>query len=148
MATGKGPAFSDLTRDESLELLRRHHTGRLAFAFHDRVDIEPISYVYSDGWLYARTSSGTKLETVQHHPWVAFEVDEVHGRFDWQSVVVRGAIYFLDTSAGEREAYHHAVDILRTVDPTAFTEEDAVPHRTRVFRIHADELTGRRASAG
>ena len=55
----------------------RAHVGRLAFTFHDRVDIEPISHVYSEGWVYARTSPGTKLTTVKHHPWVAFEVDEV-----------------------------------------------------------------------
>ena len=51
-------------------------------------------------WLYARTSPGTKLTTVQHHPWVAFEVDEVHARASWQSVVVRGTIYFLEPDRG------------------------------------------------
>jgi nitroimidazol reductase NimA-like FMN-containing flavoprotein (pyridoxamine 5'-phosphate oxidase superfamily) len=146
MSTAKRPAFSDLTRDESIELLGRGHTGRIAFTFHDRVDIEPISYVYADGWLYARTSQGTKLQVVQHTPWVAFEVDEVEGRFDWRSVVVRGTIYFLDGAEGERDAYHHAVEVLRTTDTEAFREDDPVPHRTTVFRIHVNEITGRMAS--
>ena len=65
---------------DAVALLGAHHVGRIAFTFHDRVDIEPISYVYADGSIYGRTSPGTKLATVRHHPWVAFEVDEVEGR--------------------------------------------------------------------
>src|SRR6478609_4040285 len=113
MSTPKRPTFSDLRRDEAIALLARHHVGRLAFTFHDRVDIEPISYVYADGWLYVRTSPGTKLTTVKHHPWVAFEVDDVVSRFDWRSVVVRGTIYFLDPER-DRDDYHAAVAVVRT----------------------------------
>jgi nitroimidazol reductase NimA-like FMN-containing flavoprotein (pyridoxamine 5'-phosphate oxidase superfamily) len=146
--TGARPAFTDMSRDESIELLRRHGVGRLAFTFHDRVDIEPISYVYDEGWLYGRTSPGTKLTTVQHHPWVALQVDEIDGRFDWRSVVVRGAIFFLDAERGEAElaTYERAVEVLRAADADAFTESDATPHRQSVFRIHADQVTGRRAA--
>ena len=81
------PIFYELSGADALELLMRHHVGRLAFTFHDRVDIEPISYLFNDGWVYARTSPGTKLSIVRHNPWVAFEVDEVESRFDWRSVV-------------------------------------------------------------
>jgi nitroimidazol reductase NimA-like FMN-containing flavoprotein (pyridoxamine 5'-phosphate oxidase superfamily) len=147
MSARKGPTFSELSRDEAVALLERNHVGRLAFSFHDRVDIEPISYVYADEWLYARTSNGTKLETVHHHPWVAFEVDEVQGRYDWQSVVVRGTIYFLypDRGPRERETYDAAVALLRSVDGDALTDADATPNRRSLFRIHADEITGRTA---
>jgi nitroimidazol reductase NimA-like FMN-containing flavoprotein (pyridoxamine 5'-phosphate oxidase superfamily) len=148
MTTRTRPTFSELPRDEAIALLARHHVGRLAFTFHDRVDIEPISYVYADGWLYARTSLGTKLDTVRHHPWVAFEVDEVEGRFDWRSVVVRGTIYFLDREGAERRDYDAALDVLRSADPDALTDVDVTPERRTVFRIHADEITGRTAVSG
>jgi uncharacterized protein len=150
VSTRKRPTFSELSRDESLALLSRNHVARLAFTFHDRVDIEPISYVYADGWVYARTAQGTKLTTVQHHPWVAFEVDEIRGRFDWQSVVVRGTIYFPDPSRGgaERDAYDLALRVLRGADADALTDADPTPHRQSVFRVHVDEVTGRRAESG
>lgn len=61
------PSFSELSRHDCVELLRRNHVGRIAFTFHDRVDIEPISYVFADDWLYGRTSPGTKVATVRHH---------------------------------------------------------------------------------
>lgn len=71
------PTFRPLDRPEMEALLARNHVGRLAFSFHDRVDIEPIHYVYADGVLYARTSPGHKLTTLAHHRWVALEADEV-----------------------------------------------------------------------
>jgi nitroimidazol reductase NimA-like FMN-containing flavoprotein (pyridoxamine 5'-phosphate oxidase superfamily) len=148
MALTSRPTFSDLSHHDSVELLRRNHVGRLAFTFHDRVDIEPISYAFADEWLYGRTSPGTKLATVRHHPWIAFEVDEVEGRFDWRSVVVHGAMYLLAPDGGdrEREAYAQAVELLRHIDADALTPGDATPFRTTIFRIHADDLVGRAAT--
>jgi uncharacterized protein len=147
MARTHKPEFYDMTQGDSIALLDRHNVGRLAFSFHDRVDVEPISYVYDNGWLYGRTSPGTKLKTVQHSPWVAFQVDEIESRFDWQSVVVHGTIYFLDPDGGdrEREAYAEAVELLRTVDADILTPADATPHRSTLFRIHADSIVGRAA---
>lgn len=97
------PVFRELGREESEQLLLRNHVGRIAFAFHDRVDIEPIHYVFHGGWIYGRTSPGTKLTTIAHNRWVAFEVDEVQGLFDWRSVVVKGAFYLtgMDASADQ-----------------------------------------------
>ena len=144
----KAPRFYDLSRDEAVELLSRSHVGRLAFTFHDRVDIEPISYVYADEWLYARTSPGTKLEVVRHHPWVAFEVDEIRSRFDWRSVVVHGTIYFLDPNRdADRQDYDAAVKVLRTADADALTSSDLTPQRQVLFRIHVDDVIGRGAKS-
>ena len=146
MTTRKLATFYDLPPTEAIEMLARHHVGRLAFTFHDRVDIEPISYVFADGWVYARTSPGTKLAVVKHHPWVAFEVDEVRSRTDWQSVVVHGTIYFLEADRdADRADYAVAVQILRSADEDALTPGDATPHRQVLFRIHADEIIGRAA---
>lgn len=148
MSRHTGPMFFELSPDDAIELLTRNHVGRLAFTFKERVDIEPISYVFDDGWLYLRTSPGTKLTTVRHHPWVAFEVDEVKSQVEWRSVVVHGTIYFIDPDLGEREQEAHdaAVRVFRTVYADAFTERDTNPERRSLFRIHADEIVGRGAS--
>ena len=145
------PAIHTLTRDECLALLNRHAVGRLAFAFHDRVDIQPIHYLHSRGWLYGRTSEGAKLETIAHNRWVAFEVDEVRGLFDWASVVVRGAFYRLHLDAAspkERQEAAHAAALLDNVVPNTMAPGDPVPFRTVLFRIHVDEVSGRRAVPG
>jgi nitroimidazol reductase NimA-like FMN-containing flavoprotein (pyridoxamine 5'-phosphate oxidase superfamily) len=142
------PVLGDLDRASAEAILRRNHVGRLAFTFHDRVDIEPIHYIYAHEWLYGRTSSGTKLTTLRHHPWVAFEVDEIESAVEWRSVVIHGTVYFLSPSGSdrEREAYATAVELLRTFYPDALTAMDAVPHRNVVFRIHVDDVVGRRST--
>ncbi len=145
------PEIRPLTHDECLAVLARHQVGRLAFTFHDRVDIQPIHYVYDDGWLYGRTSEGAKLETIAHNRWVAFEVDEVRAPLDWASVVVRGAFYRLDPGAvaeREREAAARAVELLQRVVPNTLGADDPVPSRRVLFRIHVDDVTGRRAVPG
>ena len=150
MADAKELVIRELSTKECLAELAEHHFGRLAYSFRDRVDIEPISYVLEDGWLYARTSHGAKLRTVQHHPYVAFEIDDVRAPTDWTSVVVRGTIYFIDPERGETEAELHerALGVLRSLDAGILTEADVAPYRTELFRIHVDELTGRQASLG
>lgn len=143
MTAPNAPAFRELTRAECDTVLARNHVGRIAFSFHDRVDIEPIHFSYEDGWIYGRTADGTKLRTLAHNRWVAFETDEVNAMFDWRSVVIKGALYILDTGGAP---YDHAVSVLRKLSPDALSEHDPFPDRTVVFRVHADQVTGRTAA--
>jgi Predicted flavin-nucleotide-binding protein len=147
MPTRETPQFHDLDRDECIAILDRNHIGRIAYSFRDRVDITTISYVYDDVWLYVRTEVGDKLVTMAHNRWVAFEVGEIDGIFDWRTVVVRGGIYVLD--ATEHAAEHHrAVKLLRTLIPETFRDGDPAPFRDVVLRIHLDDVSGRAAMSG
>lgn len=67
------PEFSTFDRADCHALLTSQHVGRLAFTFHDPVDIEPMHFVYHGGCMYGRTQYGTKVDVLAHHPWVAFE---------------------------------------------------------------------------
>jgi uncharacterized protein len=129
-------------------MLSRHNVGRIAYASGPRVDIEPINYVYVDGWIYCRTSRGTKVAVIQHHQWVAFEVDEVDGLFDWRSVVVHGGAYFLDSDspAVDHHSFAHGVELLSALVPGTRTGHDPTPFRLLIMRIHLDEVTGRAAT--
>lgn len=141
------PVFYELGRDEIEQILARNNVGRIAFSLHDRVDIEPINYVFDGGWIFGRTGPGTKLSTIAHHRWVAFEVDEVNGLFDWRSVVVKGAFYLVDpdTPVQRDPAFTHGVQLLRELIPETLTANDPTPFRNSVFRIHLDEVRGRAA---
>ncbi len=134
----------ELDRGEIDEILTRNHVGRIAFSFRDRVDIQPINYVYSDGWLYGRTSPGTKLSTIQHNYWVAFEVDEIEDAAHWRSVVIHGGFYTIPASGSPQaeETWDRAVEILRTLWPAMLTPDDPVPHRWVLFRIAVQEVRG------
>jgi nitroimidazol reductase NimA-like FMN-containing flavoprotein (pyridoxamine 5'-phosphate oxidase superfamily) len=143
--THASPAFRDLTPAESRALLGRHNVGRIAYSFHDRVDVQPIHYVVSGDWLYGRTSRGEKFMTLAHNPWCAFEVDEVRDLFDWDSVVVKGRLELLDPQVASLDAYEEGLKLMSALVPGAFTEVDPVPHRLILFRVHLSEITGRSA---
>ena len=147
-APAPGPEIRELTRGDCEAVLRRNTVGRVAFAQERRVEIRPIHFVYEDRWVYGRTSPGGKVDAWRHSRWVAFEVDEVRGLFEWTSVVVHGGLYLLDPGASDADAsaWERAVRVLRRLVADAGTAHDPTPRRSVVFRIHVDELTGRAAT--
>jgi nitroimidazol reductase NimA-like FMN-containing flavoprotein (pyridoxamine 5'-phosphate oxidase superfamily) len=145
MQTDARPRFRALDVNEMRAILARNHVGRIAYSFHDRVNIVPVRYLYSAGWIYGRTSPGEKIEVLAHHKWVAFEVDEVDGPYDWRSVVVYGGFYVLEP---DDDAWPHALELIHTVAPEALAEDDPAPFRTVLFRIAIQESTGREATSG
>ena len=150
MAHDGGPqvVIHTLRRQECVTVLARNTVGRLAFTVHGRVDIQPLLYAYEAGWIYGRTSAGAKLDALARDQWVAFEVDEVRGTFDWASVVVHGSFHRLDDDGDLRDvaARAHAVTLLRAAVPETLTAADPVPFRTVFFRIAVGSLSGRLAA--
>ena len=144
-ATDVTPRFSERSESQARALLARKHVGRLAFSFRNQVDIQPIHYVYDENWLVGRTEIGSKLVKLAHHPWCAFEVDEVHGLFHWDSVVVHGSFTMLDPKVGSSDLYNRALHLLRRFIPGTLGEDDPTPQRAILFAIHIDELRGRSA---
>lgn len=143
--TNRVPRVSEMTPDACQELLKRHSVGRMAYCLHDRVDIAPIHYVYSDGWLFARTSHGHKMDALAHAPWAAFEVDEIDDVFDWRSVVVHGTVHTMERQGSPIDAEHwvRGVELLREIVPETGTDDDPVPYRELVFGVYVDTVTGR-----
>ncbi len=142
---GKQPVFARLTAGECSALLRRNHVGRIAFVNEGLIDIEPVHFVASKDWLLMRSAQGTKLEAFAHSPYVAFEVDEVDGPFDWRSVVVHGTIYVMAEHGGrfDRESYRHSLAALRGFVPEVLTADDPTPFRDTIYGLHVDRVTGR-----
>jgi nitroimidazol reductase NimA-like FMN-containing flavoprotein (pyridoxamine 5'-phosphate oxidase superfamily) len=144
---GGKPVFSILSPAECEAVLSRNHIGRLAFINDGRVDIEPVSYVASGPWLFMRSAEGAKLAALAHTPYVAFEVDEVKSAIDWQSVVVRGTIYWLadDGRYVDRSTLDRAIEALRSFQPQALGDDDPTPFRRTIYGLHTDLMTGRKS---
>ena len=142
------PQIRDLTPEECEELLSANHVGRIAFSFHDMVDIRPIHYVRSGSWLFGRTSAGDKLTTLTHNQWVAFEVDEISGPMKWKSVIARGTFRSLkyEGTSHDLDLYERAFEAVRALYPDAFTNNDQLAFRTEIFGIHVDSVSGRSCS--
>lgn len=149
MSRNASPEFFVLTPADCVRILARNHVGRLAFRNAESVDIEPIGYVASGDWVFMRSAHGAKLEAIAHNPFVAFEVDEIDGPFDWRSVVVHGTIYLLpkDGAPIEQRQFERALKALRSAMPGAFTAADPVPERQIVYGLHIDRREGRMATS-
>jgi uncharacterized protein len=143
--TGR-PVFTELSRAEGEEILARNHVGRLGYVRQGQVEIAPLHYVYADGWIWGRTRARGKVEALASHYWVAFQVDEIEGTFDWRSVLVRGGFYVL--AREERQAWSRCLLHTRALVGGALTPEDPVPERDVLFRIAVQELTARAAWSG
>jgi nitroimidazol reductase NimA-like FMN-containing flavoprotein (pyridoxamine 5'-phosphate oxidase superfamily) len=145
------PHIRELDREACERILARNRVGRMAYARHNRVDIEPLHYVYHDGSIYGRTSHGAKLEATGREWWpVAFEVDEVEDVFQWRSVVVHGGFYRLDEHGPDWQSagWRQGLELLRGLIPETLGEDDPVPHRRVLFRIAVQEMSGREAEPG
>lgn len=139
----------ELDRAEIDEILGRNHVGRIGYARGNHIDIQPVHYVYEDGWIYGRTSYGSKYRTLAGtaYQWwpVVFEVDEVEAIFSWRSVLVHGGFYVLsnERSEEEREVWNRALELLRGFIAETLDEGDPTPFRTVLFRIAVQEASGR-----
>jgi nitroimidazol reductase NimA-like FMN-containing flavoprotein (pyridoxamine 5'-phosphate oxidase superfamily) len=133
-----------LSREESLEILSRHHVGYVAISFHDLVRLKLCDYIYSEGWIYARAELGQDLTIARHHPWAAFDVAEVDGIYDWRSVEVGGVIEFLQPGSGTASwpEFENAVRLFRQALPQALTVHDPTPERVQLLRVHVDDIAG------
>jgi uncharacterized protein len=147
------PEIRELDREAIDVILARNHVGRIGYARGNQIDIRPIHYVYSDGWIYGRTAFGSKYETLgdnAFHWWpVVFEVDEVEDLFRWRSILAHGGFHVIERTGteSELETWLKAVGLLRTLVPATLRSDDPVPSRTVLFRISIQEATGREASA-
>jgi nitroimidazol reductase NimA-like FMN-containing flavoprotein (pyridoxamine 5'-phosphate oxidase superfamily) len=134
----------ELDRAYMEAMLGRHHVARIAFAFHDRVVLTLVNYVYASDWVYARIEAGAGLTTLQHHQWASLAVDEIDGVYDWRSVTVHGSVQLLsaDDTPGASSELAKALGLLRTVVPAVFTADDPMPERAQIFRLHVNEIVG------
>jgi uncharacterized protein len=144
--TDQQVVFRSLSREEIHALLSRNHVGRIAYCKGHRIEIEPLHYVYSGGWIYGRTSHNGRHSSAGDGWWpVAFEVDEVKDLSEWTSVVIHGGFYTLSENGAtwEQAERVRAIEIIRTLVPEAFTRSDPTPFRNVVFRIAVQEVSGR-----
>jgi len=139
----------ELDHDSAEALLRKHHVGSIALSFHDRVAISLVNYLYADRSIYGRMEDGPDIAVLRHDPWVAFEVSEIDGVYDWRVVAVRGSLELLSDKGPAKKVaeYHAAVDRMRAVVPAVLTPRDPMPQRVQVFRVYVDEMIGRESSS-
>lgn len=80
----------DMTREMSIELLKRTHIGRLACAHDSQPYVVPFLFAYHQGFIYSFTTIGKKIEWMRVNPLVCVEAEEIVTYREWKTVVVLG----------------------------------------------------------
>ncbi len=134
-----------LTLEESNDFLSTARFGRLAFVEGTRVTIRPVGIAFDGDWIFGRMEAGGKVEALLHNPWVALQVDEVRGPWEWTSVLVHGAIHFLEPEGGRvaDQVRRQAVVALSRSWPDLGGSSDPGAHRSILFGVTPQEVTGR-----
>jgi nitroimidazol reductase NimA-like FMN-containing flavoprotein (pyridoxamine 5'-phosphate oxidase superfamily) len=139
----------EMTEDECVAALERASFGRLACVRGDHPYIVPIYFSYDSKHLYSVTTLGQKIEWLRSNPLACVEVDERTSHYHWMSVVAFGRYEELPDTPKYEYARAHALEVLQK--RTLWWEPACVPtekrdHRSPIFyRIHIEEMTGRRA---
>lgn len=94
----QGSPITELSEEQSWELLRQARFARLATRDGNEIDITPLNIVTDGEKLYFRSAKGTKVLHLQLNPNVALEIDRASGS-EAHSVVVRGTAAMITDSA-------------------------------------------------
>lgn len=124
-----------LDPEACIELMATVAIGRVAWAEHGRVTVEPVNFVFHEGSVLFRTAEGGKLDAARRRVPFAFEADDAEPalRAGW-SVLVRGPG---DVVSGSGQAQE-------TEMPVVASPWDESTEKPFLVRIQAEEVTGRR----
>jgi nitroimidazol reductase NimA-like FMN-containing flavoprotein (pyridoxamine 5'-phosphate oxidase superfamily) len=156
--SGTSPASVDMfiremTEAECLDILSRTRLGRLACAHDNQPYVVPIYFKYEQPCLYAFTTPGQKVEWMRSNPLVCLEVDDVQDSKNWASIVVFGRFEELKDLPAWKGSSLHTLELLnKNADwwepgyGSSRLHHQAQPVTPLFFRIHIDQISGRRAS--
>jgi nitroimidazol reductase NimA-like FMN-containing flavoprotein (pyridoxamine 5'-phosphate oxidase superfamily) len=122
---------TELSTDQSWDLISAMALGRLVTVVGGRPEIFPVNFVVQHHTVLFRTAEGTKLFSVAANDQVLFEADD-HNVADAWSVVIRGSARMLITVDEIHQAERAGLY------PWIATE------KLRFVRITPAEVTGRR----
>lgn len=88
--------IGSLNSEEIVKVFESGCFGHLGCYANGEVYIVPITYVYSDGYLYSHSQLGKKIEIMRDHPKICIQVEEVQNYFQWKSVIGWGHYEELD----------------------------------------------------
>lgn len=133
--------FSEIPRDECLQLLSQRSVGRLAIVRKGRPLIFPVNYALQGEVVVFRTDPGQKL-LGSHLRKVAFEVDEVDDAAGtgW-SVLLQGYGYEITNAIDDRSRSHRELRVTPMVpgEPRHWIEiiPETITGRRIAFRVRS-----------
>jgi nitroimidazol reductase NimA-like FMN-containing flavoprotein (pyridoxamine 5'-phosphate oxidase superfamily) len=113
-----------LTSDQIDHVLQTEMIGRIGCYDGKEVYVVPVTYVYHDGYVYAHSKEGRKVQVMRKNPDVCFQVDAMDNMANWRSVIAWGKFEELVGEKAQKEGMKILTDRLmplltsETVRPT------------------------------
>src|SRR5208283_5223903 len=145
-------AMKEMTEEECIASLTGPTLGRLACSLADQPYVVPLYFVYENGFFYALSTLGQKVDWVRANPKVCVQIDHIESDKQWVSVVATGTFEELREPqyTDERE---HARKLLHTrplwwqvpfAERQLKSEAELIP--PIIFRIRVQAMSGLRAA--
>lgn len=145
--------IGSLTTQQSEYILQCNTVGRIGCYANNKMLIIPITYVFSQKYIYGHSWEGTKISMMRKNPHVCFQVDSIDNLANWRSVVAWGEYEELKTEAEQTEViqlFHERLSPLMLGETVNVSREFADPphtvHKKKkpiLYRIALTEITGR-----
>jgi nitroimidazol reductase NimA-like FMN-containing flavoprotein (pyridoxamine 5'-phosphate oxidase superfamily) len=148
--------LGELTAEQMEQLLRSEMIGRVGCYADGKVYIVPVTYAYDNGFIYAHSSEGRKIQMMRENPRVCFEVERVENMSNWQSVIIDGTFEELigdEASKAMEMLMERFLPYMGTTSETMATphheesyqgqQAKSGNHQAVVYRIRMSEQTGR-----
>jgi uncharacterized protein len=144
--------IESLTRPQCEQLLASQLLGRIGCYSSGKVYIVPVTYAFHEGYIYAHSKEGLKIDVMRKHPKVCFEVECLENMANWRTVIVWGQYEELKTQLAqakantilnERFAPFHISESVRPRFYTHAPEYIEKEHKAVVYRISIEDVSGR-----
>lgn len=147
--------IESMTRQASIDLLKRARVARLGYVHDGQPYIVPMLFEYDADYLYGFSTEGQKTAWMRANPRICVEVDDLVTRQKWETVVVLGQYEELpDTDEHELSRVHaHSLMKKRAAwwEPgyvKTIVDGKERPLEVLYFRIRIGEISGRRGIPG
>lgn len=145
----------ELDKQEMMSLLASSRLGRLACSKDGQPYVVPITFSFSESYLYSFSMPGQKIDWMRRNPKVCVQVDEFSSSRDWKCVVIDGIYEELPDRIGYKHHREQAWSLLSkhaswwepgSIKPIASELRTSSPHL--FYRIVIENVTGRQAIDG
>jgi nitroimidazol reductase NimA-like FMN-containing flavoprotein (pyridoxamine 5'-phosphate oxidase superfamily) len=145
--------ISEIPEKECRAILARGSIGRLGCSLYDQPYVVPIYFAYERDYIYILSTVGQKIDWMRQNPKVCIQVDEISNQSEWVSVIANGTYEELPGPADSPERTHarrllekqHGWWLNALAERRAKVDDLLID--PLFFRIHADSMTGLRATA-
>ena len=141
-----------LTDMQIEQVLYANFVGRIGCYADGRMYIVPVTYVYDDGYIYAHSKEGLKVQMMRKNPQVCFQVDAMENMTNWRSVIVWGEYQELKSEKEQKAGMKTMIDRLAPFMTSETVRPSSHPHAPEIvekdfkavaYRIKVIESTGR-----